>query len=115
MNARLMMARPMIDQTECRTPRRGPYLSNSAPMMGCIAPLMRKPTDPTHEMSERSQPNVGSISVTNKAEPLTARHGEEGDEEAGGDDVPPEIHRSGDRRCGFGSHTPPGVAGSVRR
>ena len=57
------MERPMPNT------RRGPYLSNRAPMMGCMAPLMRKPTEPTQEMSERSQPKVGSISVTKSPNP----------------------------------------------
>ena len=68
MNARLMIARPIMDSPIPKT-RRGPYLSNSAPMMGCMAPLMRKPTEPTQEISERSHPNVGSISVTKRPNP----------------------------------------------
>ena len=68
MKARLMIARPITDKPIPKT-RRGPYLSNNAPIMGCMAPLMRKPTEPTQEMSERSHPKVGSISVTNRPNP----------------------------------------------
>ena len=68
MKARLIIAQPMTTRPIPNT-FRGPYLSNSAPMIGCIAPLMRNPTEPTHEISARFQPKVGSISVTNRPKP----------------------------------------------